>query len=881
MTVFPANLGAIPAGVAAAPGGPVPYAVAILALAAGLVWQIWRVRQRSRDLHDRQERVRGLESLLAISARIHAFRDSEHLLNEISQSVRESLGFRMVLLRIYNVTDKVFEAKAFAGIDEEGIEYLRNTPVSLAEFRKLALPQFQVSNSYFLRHTMEGAEQAMAGGYVQSQGQRQEGEWDERDALIIPLTSPEGEIRGYLSVDDPIDRLIPGLQTIQMLELFAQQAATAIASAELYSRLHRQNQELTRSSDRLRYHNELKNNFVANVSHELRTPLTSIKAYSEALVHGRERMDDAAQGEFLRVIQSESEKLTGIVNNLLDLERMEREQVTFNRHQTDLVALVRGIEGSARSQAETKRIAFTMHVDREEILLGVDADLVRQLIRHLLDNAFKFTPSGGKVHLSVVDGVSSVRIVVEDNGIGVPDNKMTYIFDRFYQVDGSSTREHGGQGIGLAICRDIVTRHGGRIWGERVQPQGVRFNALLPRRDEIVRRGQNNGRNTVFNDVPEFAERLIHWVGELLRARVVALLLPDPGGEHLVVEAAMGLDDRVVQDMRLARGEGVAGRVWATGEPALGEAEATGVRAPADGAGGRPETGTLLSAPVARDGRVVGVVNVASRLDGRPFGVRDRLLLQAIAARLGHVLERVVVHQHSNREFGDLAQALRKSVAIRRARHDDLAEICHDICIETARRMHLTEPETMSLAFALQTYDLGLTGIPDDIIYKGPPLEPEEWEILQQHVHLSLQLISSLDAPGEVHDIVLHHHEHYDGTGYPRGLSGEDIPLGARLLMLADSLTAMLQGRPYRRAVTLEQALGEMQQRAGSQFCPRCLTNFLDEAQRHADRIAAVQHARNLALPPPAGRSAAPARAVEEIEAGELVGAAPGAGIAS
>ncbi|MBA4377219.1 MAG: hypothetical protein C0395_00905 [Gemmatimonas sp.] len=682
MTLFLANLGAIPAGVAAAPGGPVPYALAILALAAGLVWQIWRVRQRSRDLLDRQERARGLESLLAISARIHAFRDSEHLLNEITQSVRESLGFRMVLLRIYNVSDKVFEAKSFAGIDEEGIEYLRNSPMTLTGFRKMALPQFLISNSYLIRHTIEGAEQALADAYTQAQEKRAEGEWDERDALIIPLNSPEGEIRGYLSVDDPVDHKLPGLQTIQMLELFAQQAATAIASAELYSRLHRQNQELTRSSDRLRYHNELKNNFVANVSHELRTPLTSIKAYSEALVHGRERMDDAAQGEFLRVIQSESEKLTGIVNNLLDLERMEREQVTFNRHLTDLVALVRGIEGSARTQAETKRIAFTMHVDREEILLGVDADLVRQLIRHLLDNAFKFTPSGGKVHLSVVDGVSSVRIVVEDNGIGVPDNKLTYIFDRFYQVDGSSTREHGGQGIGLAICRDIVTRHGGRIWGERVQPQGVRFNALLPRRDEIVRRGQNNGRLTVFNDVPEFAERLIHWVGELLRARMVALLLPDAGGEHLVVEAAMGLEDRVVQDMRLARGEGIAGRVWATGEPALGEAAAAGVRAAPDRTGDLPQTGSLLSAPVMRDGRVVGVVNVASRLDGRPFGVCDSLLLQAIAARLGHVLERVVVHQRSNREFGDLAQALRKSVAIRRARHDELAELCHDICID-------------------------------------------------------------------------------------------------------------------------------------------------------------------------------------------------------
>jgi histidine kinase/DNA gyrase B/HSP90-like ATPase/phospho-acceptor domain-containing protein len=307
------------------------------------------------------------------------------------------------------------------------------------------------------------------------------------------------------------------------------------------------------------------------VSHELRTPLTSIKAYSDVLLQGQETMSSSASTEFLSVINQESEKLTGIVNNLLDLEKIEGNQVTFNAHQTDLIALVKGLIGSAKSQAEVKKINFTVHSDHDEIKLAVDDDLIRQMIRHLLDNAFKFTPEGGNVTLSLLDGVSSVRIIVEDDGIGVPSNKMSYIFDRFYQVDGSSTREHGGQGVGLSICRDIVLRHGGRIWSESTQPQGTRFIALLPRKKEIIRRVDGACRQDVFNKIPDFAEKLIHWIAELMRVRMVSLMIPEVKGEHLVIEAAVGLNDTVVQNTRLARGEGVAGQVWHTGKPMLVE----------------------------------------------------------------------------------------------------------------------------------------------------------------------------------------------------------------------------------------------------------------------------------------------------------------------
>jgi len=831
-----------------APGSPVFFVLATLALVLVLVWQILRLRERTRTLRDRQDRVQGLEDILNISARMHAFHDVDHLLNEVADAVRRSLGFRMVLLRIYRTEDKIFEARAFAGVDEEGREYLRSMPLSLAEFRKMTLPQFQVSNSFFIPFDAKGSPVASLGGYVADLGERMAGEWDERDMLIVPLTSPEGEINGYLSIDDPIDRLRPTEKTIERLELFARQAATAISSAELYSRLNLQNQELLDATDRLRYHHDLKNNFVANVSHELRTPLTSIKAYCEALLHGEQKMDSLGRSEFLRVIDQEAEKLTGIVNNLLDLERMEGTQVRFNRHQTDLVALVRGVEGSVRNQAVAKNITLSIHFAQENISLWVDGDQIRQLVRHLIDNAIKFTPSGGTVHLSVLDGVSSVRFVVEDNGIGIPDNKMSYIFDRFYQVDGSSTREYGGQGIGLAICRDIVTRHGGRLWGERVQPRGVRFNALLPKRKDIIQRASTR-RKGAFSDQSGFAEKLIQWTGELMRVKIVSLMTPDSNGDHLVIEAAMGLEDHIVQNTRLARGEGIAGRVWQTRETIFIEDVTTLGRAFNSIASGRYSTGSLLSAPVMDGDEVVAVVNVNNRIDGRPFSERDQLLLNGLVTRMGRILGRARDHERSTREFENMLKALRKGVAIRRARHDELAEISHEICVATARRMKMDQTELMDLAFALQTFDLGLSGIPDEILYKTPPLEPEEWQIIHQHVDIGLELVAGLDVPERVLEFIKHHHEHYDGSGYPDKRQGEEIPLGSRLLGLADALTSMLQGRPYRRSQSLADALSDMETRSGRQFCPRSLAIFLEEASPFAEAVQEIQDKRFLALP--------------------------------
>lgn len=829
-----------------------PYAeqglVAALALLVVSGVFMLRMRQDNIDRAEsdakREHRINNLESLLQIAARIHATRSTPQLLADIAEEVRHSLGFRMVLLRIFNPKTGIFEARAFAGVDEEGQAHLANMPVSQEDFQRITPPSCRVSDSYLVTHRDDEWEEATAGAYTPDLGERIEGEWSEMDMLIVPLSSPDGEIVGYFSVDDPIDRKIPSVDVIRQLELFANQAATAISSAQLNAQLHQQNAELSRAAKQSQQLNDMKSDFVANVSHELRTPLTSIKAYTEALCRGS--LDKQTEGEFLEVIHQESEKLAVIIDNLLDLSRMEAEQVTLNRHQTDMVALARGIEASAKSQAEARGIKFAVTVDRDEIRLAVDPDLIRQLIRHLLDNALKFTPAGGEVRLSLMDGISSVRICVEDTGSGIPTNKMAYIFDRFYQVDSSSTRQHGGQGIGLALCRDIVTRHGGRIWGESVQPHGMRFNVVLPRTHGVVHRSVRNDKLPVFNDPQEFAGKLIHWIGELMRVRIVSLMVPDADGEHLVIEAAMGLEDNVVQRTRIRRGSGIAGKVWQTGETFLVTDVTSDDRVEWDPARDRYATGSLLTVPIKYGDEILGVVNVNNRLDDKPFTDRDKFLLEALSERMGTILYRAAAYQRRSRDYASLRDALRTGVAVRRARYDRLTEICHEICIASGAKMGMNKAEMANLAFALQHYDLGLSGVPDAILYKTTPLSPDEWETIKQHVMRSLELVSPLDSSAEVRRVIQHHHEHYDGSGYPDGLKGEEIPLGSRLLVLVDSLNAMLQGRPYRRAISLRDALAEIRDRSNLQFCPRCAEVFAAEAQRYRARIAKLQQDRTL-----------------------------------
>ena len=218
--------------------------------------------------------------------------------------------------------------------------------------------------------------------------------------------------------------------------------------------------------------------FVSNVSHELRTPLASVKAMVETL-EGGALHDPTVATDFLQRINREVDRMTGMVSDLLELSRLESVQATFHPTRVPLRPIVDEVVGQLRSRAEAKRVSLSAALpDGMPDVLG-ESEKLRQVLVNLLDNAVKFTPSGGKVAVSAWVDQHAVELRVTDTGIGIPAEHLPHVFERFYKVD--RARRDGGHGLGLSIVKHIVQLHGGQVRVESREGAGSTFAFSVPR----------------------------------------------------------------------------------------------------------------------------------------------------------------------------------------------------------------------------------------------------------------------------------------------------------------------------------------------------------------------------------------------------------------
>lgn len=662
--------------------------------------------------------------------------------------------------------------------------------------------------------------------------------------LVVPLVTSSGESLGLLALGDPGSRGWPAGARGEDLVVLAGQAATALESAIVYDTLARRNEELATAAAKLEGLDELKRNLVANVGHELRTPLTSIRAYTELLQRNIADLDPGSLEDFLDVIANESAKLSDVIGDILEVGRMQEEPTLPMDETTDLSGLVAGLAHGWRERAASAGIELVVAAPRRPLLLPVDRVLMGQLLTHLVGNAFKFTPAGGRVRCELAETGTAVRLRVEDDGIGIPPDQLGRIFEDFHQADGSATRSYNGQGLGLAICRDIVHHHDGRIWAENRPDGGARFTVLLPRRSPVVLAPEAAGPSSLPFAGGEFDTRLLHWVSGCLGVRTATLMVPDDERRHLVIRAAIGLPAAVVQSSRVSRDEGFAGRAWAAGKSLLvadvTESEVTR----REESEPRYTTPSVLCVPLRSADRTLGVISVNNRADGRPLDEDDRLLLDSLAPRLVRLLESYGEWTDRTRWLGDLRGTLRTTTPVGHPGQETLRGLCRETCLATARRIGLTEGELGRLAFALEFYDVGLEEVPQGILRQPGGLSEVQRRLVRGHVHASLRILAPLDPDPGVNRLILHHHENFDGSGYPEGLAGESIPLGSRLIRLADVLESMLEDRPDRPAMSLDEAVAEIRSEAGRMFCPRLTQEFLHEVAARAGRITTLQDNR-------------------------------------
>jgi signal transduction histidine kinase len=268
---------------------------------------------------------------------------------------------------------------------------------------------------------------------------------------------------------------------------------------ESFRELEDKNQKLQVAYDRLKELDRLKSNFLATVSHELRTPLTSILGYSEMLVEGLAGELTPEQRDFVQTIRDKGDQLLALIKGLLDLSKLESGTMSLRKNNVDVAALVRDVVSTMAPTARKKEVELTFEVERGLPQIWADAERLRQVFLNLTENAIKFTPASGSVRLTAkITGMdaagggeqggmvllgarrTAIEISVADTGIGIPENERSRVFDAFYQVDSSSTREAGGTGLGLSIVKRLVDGHDGAVRITANQPRGTVFLVTIP-----------------------------------------------------------------------------------------------------------------------------------------------------------------------------------------------------------------------------------------------------------------------------------------------------------------------------------------------------------------------------------------------------------------
>ncbi len=290
------------------------------------------------------------------------------------------------------------------------------------------------------------------------------------ELIILPKINQD-----MTELDELLNHLLP-IINISIHDSLVLRAITDYKN-NLEAKVDERTIELKAAQDKLSEIIQLQNHFFTNISHEFRTPLTLILGPSKQIF---DRTNDDKIKEEAELINRNAKKLNRLANQLLDISRIEAGRMQLKTSELNLVPLIKRIIFSFKSFAEKKQISLNFISKKEDIILFVDEEKIDKILSNILSNALKFTPNGGSVNVSVVLIPDAVKIAVADNGIGISKEHLSKIFDRFYQVDNSLSKEYEGTGIGLSLTKELVEIHKGRLMVESEENKGSTFTIFLP-----------------------------------------------------------------------------------------------------------------------------------------------------------------------------------------------------------------------------------------------------------------------------------------------------------------------------------------------------------------------------------------------------------------
>jgi signal transduction histidine kinase len=297
-----------------------------------------------------------------------------------------------------------------------------------------------------------------------------------RTLLAVPLTY-KGQVLGVVVAVNKSDGAFD-LHDQAVLEALCSSAAIAIENAQLYSNEQQRAAELARALDQQRELDRLQREFIQNVSHELRTPLALIRGHAEALEIGWLGELRPEQQKSVAIISRRSQMLSKLVDDIVGILTLEKRGA--RKEPVDMAQIVQASILDFQSAASQAGLTLAAEVAPNLPPLLGDSIALRRALDNLISNAVKFTPAGGQVTVRLSRYGDTVTLQVADTGIGIPGDQLSRIFERFYQVDGSATRQYGGVGLGLTLVKEIVEAHGGQIKVDSQVGAGTTFTIIQP-----------------------------------------------------------------------------------------------------------------------------------------------------------------------------------------------------------------------------------------------------------------------------------------------------------------------------------------------------------------------------------------------------------------
>ncbi|HJH29925.1 MAG TPA: response regulator [Methanosarcinaceae archaeon] len=289
--------------------------------------------------------------------------------------------------------------------------------------------------------------------------------------IIFSLRSHE-KVIGFINLVLPSDRELSD-DDIRVLESVGNEVGIAVENVRLFD-------ETKKAYDELKSLDKMKNDFISNVSHELKTPLVLIKGYGELMFDEKLGALNEKQKEAMGIVSRNSEQLSHLIDSLIYLTVEKAKKIELTLVPIQIVDVIKHASLNIHPIIEKKGLTITTDIPDELPKVSGDVDKLTEVIINLIDNAIKFTLAGGKITIAACKESENVHITVKDTGVGIPNDAISKLFDRFYQADASTTRRYGGTGLGLHIAKSIVEMHKGKIWVESEEGVGTTFHILLP-----------------------------------------------------------------------------------------------------------------------------------------------------------------------------------------------------------------------------------------------------------------------------------------------------------------------------------------------------------------------------------------------------------------